>query len=156
MSLYNMIAGMNAELGVLMSPFLPRRADAFPRFRDIFTAATDTEITGDIYVYTRMGGGNRDCWESNEDGCSCAAHDAEAIEIHPQCLHRYDDEFDCTYSTFVFCVSDEDRPDYDALVAGKPWLVSDRYRAKLRELFAADGEKTRAFVELVCNAKAPE
>ena len=43
MSLYNMIAGMNAGLAVLASPFLPRRADHFPRFRDIFREAEQAD-----------------------------------------------------------------------------------------------------------------
>lgn len=159
MSLYNMIAGMNAGLAILASPFLPRRADHFPRFRDIFREADDTELKGDLYVYTRMGGGNRECWGSEEktaDGeCACSACDAERIETSPAVIGRYDDDFDCTYSTFVFKVVDEDRADFNAVMAGTPWLTSDRYRARLREMFAGDGPKTSALVEAVCTAIAP-
>ena len=157
MSLYNTIFGMNAGLVVLMAPLLPRRPDRFPRFRDIFTDDEDARVKGDIYVYTRMGGGNSECWGDGPDaetGALCSACDADQVQDDERCVHRYDDDFDNTYSTFVFVVSDEDRPDLEALLGGQLEDLSERYRARLRELFADDGPKTRAVVETICSATA--
>ena len=103
MSLYNMIMGMNAELVILASPFLPRRADHFPRFRDVVPCPPEL---GDIAVLTRMGGGYRNCWEKGEEGCTCIAHDAMALEKDPRCSGRQDVDGDNTYCMFFFRVAD--------------------------------------------------
>jgi hypothetical protein len=149
MSLYNLMNGMNAELAILMSPFLPRPADQFPRFRNCFIQADDYhgEAKGDIFVYTRMGGGNRECWinEPPHEAKDCNACDANELEA--LAVARYDDEFDSTYSTFVFKVSDEDRADYDALVTGNMGALSDRYMERLTQIFAErDSEKINTFI----------
>lgn len=154
MSLYNLIAGMNAGLALVASPFLPRRADKFPRFRDIFTEADDTDLKGDLYVYTRMGGGNRECWENDDTPtCDCGACDAERIEESDQCVGSYEDEFDRTYRTFVFKIADEDRADWETLKAGNPAVLSDAYVTKLQAMFADDGENTQAFITGLVNAR---
>ena len=145
MSLYNMVHGMNATLAMLVSPFLPRAADAFPRFRDVFLEADDAPTKGDIYVYTRMGGGNRECLDDCEDE-SCQACDARHIEAEPTCICRYDDDFDCTFSTFVFRVADEHRADFAALLAREYPKLSDWYIAKLRECFCGR-EKIDALID---------
>lgn len=139
MSLYNMIRGMNANAVILFSPFLPIRADKFPRFRDVFLEADDSPVKGDIYVYTRMGGGNADCWEEGAEDCTCPACEASKLAKHESCVSRYDDSFDCTFSTFVFKVT-EHRDDFDKLMNGKAVEVSQWYRDRLKELFS-DSEK---------------
>jgi len=153
--LYNLLHGVNAQLAILVSPFLPRRADQFPRFRDVFTSADDSPVKGDIYVYTRMGGGNRRCW----DGCSeekpCLACDAYQVERDPTCIRRYDDDGDSTYSTFVFRVADEHRADFDVLVSGGFDKLSSWYFDTLRQRFA-DSEKITEFISaLETSAKEP-
>ena len=136
MSLYNLINGMNTAAAVALSPFLPRKATDFPRFRDIFLEAEDYYgDDGDIFIYTRMGGGNRDCWYDGEKDCDCPGCDASRLEGHVQCVDRYDDTYDCTYSTFVWRVSDEDRPDFEALMEGRSADLSDRYKSRLKEMF---------------------
>ena len=55
MSLYNMINGFNPAC-VFILPLLGRHDKEYPRFRDCFL--TDD---GNIAVYTRVGGGNRNC-----------------------------------------------------------------------------------------------
>lgn len=152
MSLYNLIHGMNAELVILLAPFLPRRPDQFPRFRNIFTNADDSPVGGDIYVYTRMGGGNRECCCDDEDD-SCGACVANLIESDPQCKARYDDDFDCTYCTFVFAVSEDMKADYTALtVTGDVSLLSAEYKTKLRAMFPNDpaSPKLSLIVGAVC------
>ena len=65
MSLYNLMMGMNANAVVFASLILNQRVDkTFPRFRDVFTDDDDCSIQSnqyDILIYTRMGGGNREC-----------------------------------------------------------------------------------------------
>jgi hypothetical protein len=156
MSLYNEVCGMNAGLAIMFSPFLPIRADHFPRFRNIFSEAEDSPIPGSIFVYTRMGGGNRECWWGDEekfdsdDDCSCFACQADRLEQRPQCAGSYDDEFDSTYRTFVFTVSEEDQPDFNALTQGRREDLSERYKARLAEMFAERcGPNTRAALALL-------
>ena len=149
MSLYNMLHGMNATLVVMASPYLPRRADKFPRFRNIFTSADDTSIKGDLYVYTRMGGGNAECWEDDEEGCTCGGCDAAGLAGHPLCVGHYDDDFDCTYRTFVFRVPDDLRGSWEALQQGDQRAsLTARFRERLAERFPpGSGEKIDAFVD---------
>lgn len=150
MSLYNMLCGMNAQLALVLSPFLPVPFEDFPRYRDIFTDVEDCPeaAKGDIYVYTRMGGGNADCWGSDNDPCDCPGCQAIDIIKHPTCTYHYDDNFDCTYRTFVITVSDDQRDDFEKLKAGKLCEASKEYYATLREIFAGK-EKCLAIIDLM-------
>lgn len=139
MSLYNLLNGMNAEVAVLVSPFLPMRADKFPRFRDVFLHADDSPVAGDIFVYTRMGGGNAECWDDCEYG-NCPACQAENLRESENCVGSYEDEFDCTYKTFVFKVPEEHIKDFDFALSGKISLTSSWYKSRLTEMFS-DSEK---------------
>lgn len=145
MSLYNMLNGMNAGIGILVSPFLPMRFDHFPRIRDVFLRDDDHE--GDIFVYTRMGGGNADCWKDDYGGegeCDCPGCIAERIEEN--CFAAYEDDFDFTYKTFVFKVTDH-RDDFEKLLNGKNDF-SEWYINKLKEMFD-DSEKSLEFIDKV-------
>ena len=146
MSLYNMLNGMNAVLAILVTPFLPRQPTAFPRFRDVFLGAEDLpkeiEHRPNILVYTRMGSGNATCWGQQDGGqvstvCQCPACDAERLEEHPDCYGSYEDASDSTYRTFVFHAKDGDRADYDCVRERRIWDLSDDYRKRLTETFAA-------------------
>lgn len=126
-----MMYGRNDILEIILNGFLPRPASSFPRYRNIFSQDEEFEKrTGnkaDIFVYTRMGGGNRDCWGEDynvneEDAhiqdnrpCQCPACESYRIERHENCVGRYDDDFDCTYTTFGFKVPDDLREDFDKL-----------------------------------------
>lgn len=129
MSMYNMIHGMNASLAVLASPFLPMPADSFPRFRDIFLESDN------IHVYTRMGAGNAECWESGEEECDCVGCRAAKIELHPDCIETHEDEFDCTYKTFVFRVPDKWKSDFKKIEVGNLKDTSQEYKDTLLDIF---------------------
>ena len=90
MSLYNMLHGMNRSSDILLS-FLGLTRDDFGRFRDCYI-----NDDGNICVYTRNGGGNR---ESYEEVFNC-------MEAHKYFIRDYDDDFDCTYATYEFRVPD--------------------------------------------------
>lgn len=157
MSLYNMVFGMNASLAVVLSPFLPRPADQFPRFRDVFLADEERpEWDEFIHVYTRMGGGNRECWQDRKiDNCDCSACDTAALEADPNCLDRYDDGFDCTYCTFIFEVPEELKVDFDHVLAGEFTKTSQLYRDKLYSQFR-EREKVMEFLEKLFVEEVPE
>jgi hypothetical protein len=63
-------------------------------------------IQGDyvVAIYTRQGGGNRECWcddyDNHEDYCLSANN--EELTNHPNYLSDSDDDFDSTYATFYF------------------------------------------------------
>ncbi|MEJ2650179.1 MAG: hypothetical protein P8016_17435, partial [Sedimentisphaerales bacterium] len=113
MSLYNLINGMNADLAVLISVIIGENIqDKFPRFRDVFLEVEESRYKADYYVYTRMGGGNRECWEDNKPDCKCPACVAAKIEQSPECVGRYDDNFDCTYSNFCMNFTDAQKKEW--------------------------------------------
>jgi len=146
MSLYNMMCGMNAQLSIIMSPFLPRIPEDFPRFRNIFTGAEDDPTGGDakIFIYTRMGGGNRECTQEvfgeghadDENGnCMCGACDAETIELDENCIERYDDDFDCTYCTFCYTIPSEWEEDFKHIESGNLINLSEKYWDELSSMY---------------------
>lgn len=161
MSMYNIFHGANPATFFIL-PMLGKHPDEYPRFRDCFVERRKFTIDEEsglpmmdvkdgggeaeqvICVFTRMGGGNRECW--NEDGndedytaddgtCICPAHEAEKLESHPLFLERFDDDFDCTYSTFVFRVPENFKEDFVAVVEGRPNEVSKEYQDQLRKVY---------------------
>ena len=89
--------------------------------------------------------------DSDGDDCECGACYALELESSQYCVDRYDDGFDCTYCTFSFHVSNEDRADFEvvksALMQGTcpaREQLSERYVAKLEEMYALELEKIRA------------
>lgn len=119
MSLYNLMMGVNATGVVYASVVLNQRVDKmFPRFRDVFTEDEDCPLDKDqfdILIYTRMGGGNSECWSDDEDNpypnaegiCECPACKAKALEKEPYVIGRYNDSFDETYCIFIIKFTDE-------------------------------------------------
>ena len=106
MSLYNMIAGMNAELAMIVSCILGFRIDEdIPRFRDVFTGGDDCPVNQgeyDILIYTRMGGGNYDHWDDcGKDGEPCPYCRLLEHEKEPWYIGGYNDDYDCTYRTLI-------------------------------------------------------
>ena len=69
MSLYNALFGTNAFAGLILSMLGEKFNPG--RFRD---AHIDRSEEGDprIVIYTRNGGGNRECWSDGEN-CACQA-----------------------------------------------------------------------------------
>lgn len=139
MSLYNMLFGMNAQLAEVASTILGFRVDErFPRFRDIFAKAEDAPFEADLYVYTRMGGGNRTCWENGEKGCGCSACASAALEHEPWIVGSYDDSFDCTYRTFGVRLTPEQKAEFEAVVTKG---MDDAFKARVLVLFPGLADK---------------
>jgi hypothetical protein len=93
--MYNMLFGRN-PLSPLWLTMLGLTTDDVGRFRDCFIQKTDA---GDlrIVIYTRNGGGNRDDY----------AEVTEKLQAHKDYVTDFDDDFDCTYASYVFKVPEK-------------------------------------------------
>jgi len=117
--LYNMMFGVN-PLSKVYLQMVGLEIDDVGRFRDCFLSENGEVIT----VYTRNGGGNRECYcdPDYEDGDDKMSDVDMYGEKHfPRCLYlknermtqnefyvsNHDDDFDCTYAYFEFRVPDE-------------------------------------------------
>ena len=118
MSLYNMINGVNPATFFILPMLGEKHPDNYPRFRDCFV--DDNEI----HVYTRVGGGNRDCGYGEEE-----------LQTHPNYLRDEDDENDCTYATYVFSVPKEWQEDFDKITSGNLKEISQNYKDRLYAVF---------------------
>lgn len=110
MSLYNMLMGFNPSCVVIM-PMLGRKQDEWPRFRDCFVTEEKN-----IAIYTRVGGGNRNCGYGEEE-----------LYKDPNFIKTYDDDYDSTYATYEFRVPEKWKNDFDVIVEGNLKSVSDEY-----------------------------
>lgn len=117
MSLYNMLNGFNPAC-VLILPMLGKKETEYPRFRDCFVE------DGMIAIYTRVGGGNRDCGFGEEE-----------LYKDPNFVKTYDDDFDNTYATYLFNVPDKWQEDFNKIVGGRFEDVSDEYFSYVCEFF---------------------
>lgn len=121
MSMYNMMFGHYPAAAVLraMLDLEPEGRWPVGRFRDIYPEQHDGSLY--IVLYTRNGGGNRNCWtqdspadrtpvslgESGEFACSCPGCTVETIiKKHPLYVTDWDDDFDCTYAYVRFRIPD--------------------------------------------------
>ena len=104
------------------------------RFRDCWVEKGDDGPV--IAVYTRQGGGNRECWCESRNAVidaaqhvpdQCCAACNEALAAHPQYLRDADDDFDATYATFFFRVPKQWR-DTLAKAAEEPVNMSERWQ----------------------------
>ena len=119
MSLYNMPCGFSPACFWLM-PMLGRKQEEWPRFRDCFLG----ENKDTIVIYTRVGGGNREC-----------GYGEEKLYEDPNFLKTWDDDYDSTYGYYEFKVPDKWRGDFDKIMAGEAKSVSEEYKALLMEFF---------------------
>ncbi len=132
MSLYNMMFGKNPLSDVLLR-IINLTQDDCGRFRDV--SLTEE---GNIIVYTRNGGGNRDCWDlgSSDSGLFEVSKDCDCpgcvithkLPNHPNYIKDYDDDFDCTYAYIEFSPPEEFRELFKELGSGKdPELVGEKF-----------------------------
>lgn len=125
MSLYNMLNGANPATFFVL-PMLGKHPDEYPRFRDCFIGDDERpELKDHIHVYTRTGGGNRECYEAEN----------QAMREMPGFVTDYDDSFDCTFASWVFRVPERWKADYDKITAGNIKDVSIEYQSELRRVY---------------------
>jgi len=122
--MYNMVHGATLATFFIL-PMLGKHADDYPRFRDCFTNDDEhPEYKDHIHVYTRVGGGNR-----GQD------YGEEELYKHPNFVTSFDDNFDCTYATYVFSVPDEWKEDFNKVCAGNVATVSEDYQKLVRKIY---------------------
>lgn len=124
MSLYNMLNGVNPATFVILPMLGEKHPDQYPRFRDCFIDGEE------IHIYTRVGGGNRNCGFGEEE-----------LQAHPNYLRDEDDDFDSTYATYIFSVPEQWKSDFDKIVAGKLLEISQEYKDRLYKVFPKLTEK---------------
>lgn len=105
-----MLMGFNPAC-VLIMPMLGRKQEEYPRFRDCFITEENN-----IAIYTRVGGGNRNCGYGEEE-----------LYEDENFLTTCDDDYDCTYATYEFKVPEKWRADFDLIIDGKQNEVSKEY-----------------------------
>ena len=111
MSLYNIVNGFNPACIVFM-PMLGRKDAEYPRFRDCFLSDDEKHII----IFTRVGGGNRNC-----------GFGEEVLYEDPNFVRTYDDEFDSTYGYYEFRVHDKWKDDFEKICDDRFNEVSDEY-----------------------------
>lgn len=110
MSLYNMVFGQNSASSAILAT-LGLTPGECGRFRDCFVS------NGEIAIYTRNGGGNREDYQPVFD----------ALSGHPCYLRDEDDGFDCTYATIYFKFPDEFADELKKLDSGEKFDPSKRW-----------------------------
>lgn len=113
MGMYALTHGQN-PLGPDLLFVIGLTVDDVGRYRDAYVSE------GKIAVYTRNGGGNRECWEEEADDCHCTGCIATRhLPAHPLYSSDRDDDFDETYATFYFNIPDDWRERLAALDIGE-------------------------------------
>lgn len=112
MGLYNMIFGHNDSAGEIL-PALGLTPSDIGRYRDCWVTPE-----GEIAVYTRMGGGNRECWCKDGQEHECYQPQIQALQSHPLYLRDEDDGYDRTYATFYFRAPDSIPDEYPRGASG--------------------------------------
>jgi hypothetical protein len=109
-------------------PMLEATMDTFVRYRDCFLGDdARPEYNGTIQVYTRLGGGNREYYETEID----------RLRQIPGYICDLDDDFDFTYATFYYKVPSKWQEDFDRYVASEynPSVFSEEYKQVILSLY---------------------
>lgn len=131
MSLYNLMNGV-CPATFFVLPMLGKHPDEYPRFRDCFLSNSDRpEYDGYIQVYTRTGGGNREDYELEN----------LEMQLMPEYVTDFDDDFDSTYATWIFKVPEKWRADFEKFMDGKMSEFSAAYQSELRRIYPKLNDK---------------
>ncbi len=132
MSLYGMMFGQN-PIGPAILATLGLTPSDVGRYRDCYVS------DGKIAVYTRNGGGNRECWRDVEnDSCDCTGcFMSGKVQQLPYYSHDVDDEFDCTYATIYFTFPPEYAEELKKIELAEPFDPSKRWLDAIEALKAA-------------------
>jgi hypothetical protein len=124
--MYNMLFGQNPLSSLLLGMIGLTKSD-FARFRDVFIS------NGEIAIYTRLGGGNRECYCGDENNHECYQQTIRQLQSHQNYIRDEDDDFDCTYATFYFKIPDQYKEFVGILESGK-FKPDERWANKFEEI----------------------
>lgn len=126
MSLYNQLFGVNKAFPILLKMCGVEYSE-IPRFRDCFVK------DGNVVIYTRTGGGNRECYADDGDCSQCYHTLNDALAAKPNYLCDYDDDYDRTYAYFEFRPLDEYAALFTGIQSNDPG-VGAKFKALIAEL----------------------
>ena len=148
MSLYNMLFGKNPNDAMLKNMLELGTKYHIGRYRDIYLNEDGTMII----LYTRNGGGNRECYDCDKDSdkakancdkddisCGwnkqcCPLKATASLRMHPNYVKDYDDEFDCTYAYYEFTVPDKHKTTAKLMSGIKEQTISEKLDSLLEEM----------------------
>jgi hypothetical protein len=142
MSMYDLVAGdgHQRDRGALLLGILGNPDPG--RFRDAWVEKAD-DGQPVIAIYTRNGGGNRECCCDEGDHAEhgpCTALAGRQFAEHPLHIRNADDDFDSTYATYYFRTPDEYR-DQLAEIAQDPVDTSARWKRLIDAIGAKGGAR---------------
>ncbi len=126
MTMYGLMFGQNPASDAILATLGLRQEDV-GRFRDCFVCK------GEIAVYTRNGGGNRECSGGQSDvdrdgDCVCVGCQMQnVIPKHSNYLRDEDDSFDSTYATIYYSFPTEFAEELKQLDNGEAFEPSKRW-----------------------------
>ena len=152
MSMYNLLHGRNPyALAILQA--IDLTPDEVGRFRDAFVC------DGEIVVYTRNCGGNRECWNesdesANSERCGCPGCTIEhTLPKHPLYLRDADDDFDSTYASIYFKLPERYAPILKVLDTGQPWKPDAMWAETLEKVRSGEIPPPPEIVKLMGDIK---
>lgn len=150
MTMYNIIHGRNPLATIILAALDLTEHDV-GRFRDAFVAENE------IAVYTRNGGGYRNCWCENDgehsDSADCGCPGCiitHRLPKHPNYLRDQDDEFDSTYATIYFSIPEKHREMLSLFNDGK-FDPDKRWLDSLQQLKEGKREDVVKALAPLCN-----
>jgi hypothetical protein len=108
--MYNIVFGENSIADDILSTLGLNKASV-GRFRDAFV------MNGEIVIYTRNGGGNREQFQPIID----------ELKKHPCYLRDEDDDFDSTYCSIYFKFPEEYKEGLELVNEKRVWDPSQRW-----------------------------
>lgn len=141
MSMYNMLHGQNPMSVLIISMLGIQPA----RFRDSWITKD-----GEVAIYTRLGGGNRECWCMKGEEHSCYQENIKKLQGHPNYLYDRDDDFDSTYATFYFSFPEKYMEIFEAMPR-EGESGDERWAKKLEEIKYTSPEALRNKYPEMCN-----
>lgn len=140
MSLYNMMFGTHPMAGMAMA-LAGEQASSLPRFRDAWIQPNSETGEPEVVVYTRMGGGNAECWNQYEDDydadapCSCEGCTVtNVVPTWDRFLRMEDDDYDYTYRSFFFAPREDHLDVARAIMEAEPVDVGAKWKKLLEDI----------------------
>jgi hypothetical protein len=148
MSLYNMLYGTNSQMDAALKAAGLSDAN-LGRIRDAYFVNDNQDIV--VAVFTRNGGGNRDCIHDDSDTPTCDITGdlndicygcviTHAEELFPNFIRDEDDDCDSTYATMYFTILPEFKEQVCQAIKENPSLI-------VKSTFGERFEKTMELLE---------